>query len=435
MEPGLRANLAVRCDHLLQASLRAGRHYFGSVDPPLRDVDISVMEPTGPGRWSSRPFTHSEIDTSRLYEFESTTLHSSYEWENAKVAVQAYVDEYIIQPLSFMLPNIDAYLMQLFRAYVRKAGRLVYRKNFAEKIIKDLLCHLGSSAPDVKGLIILEGFSASRPFKLASKMEIRPISLENLTELGRTDAGAGPGLGMGEDTPRTDWWVCEVTLPNPRGTADGFNKTHDVGDLVALAFRAFKSGGLSFGLATSQIVGAFGRAPTIRGGRLNKIAPEGSDYTLNKSETSSFRTSWGKFRGVMEADNHYLQVPIRRLRSAGARAQKEDAIVDYVVGLEALLGTQEERTELGYRFRIRGSVVLARTRNDRKNYLRSLRNLYDLRSQIVHGQSVPTAQLDKAMPQAESALRSVWRWYFERYSDERNNRKGIEKIDEQLVSR
>ncbi len=62
-----------------------------------------------------------------------------------------------------------------------------------------------------------------------------------------------------------------------------------------------------------------------------------------------------------------------------------------------------------------------------------LRNLYNLRSHIVHGETVATEELDNAMPQAESALRSVWRWYFDHYPDEPNNRKGIEKIDEQLV--
>lgn len=107
--------------------------------------------------------------------------------------------------------------------------------------------------------------------------------------------------------------------------------------------------------------------------------------------------------------------------------------MDYVFGLEALLGTEDQRTELGYRFRIRGSVMLARTRNNRKKYLRLLGNLYNLRSKVVHRQTVSTEELDKAMPQAESALRSVWKWYFDHYPDEPDNRKGIEKIDEQLV--
>jgi len=136
----------------------------------------------------------------------------------------------------------------------------------------------------------------------------------------------------------------------------------------------------------------------------------------------------------MEKQHHYLQVPIRRLRMAGTRAEKEDALVDYVVGLEALLGTDDEKTEIGYRFRIRGSVLLAKRRKDRQVHIRRLRELYDLRSRIVHGRTVSKDQLDLALPAAESALRTVWRWYFTKHARRKNNRAGIEEIDKKLVS-
>ena len=385
MQPSSRANLIVSCDQLLQACVKAGRRYFGAVEVPLRDVEIAVMEPTGPGHWGGKTFIHHEIDISRLHEFETTTLHVSPEWEHVKETVQSYVDEKHIQPTGIFPANVEAYQMQLFRAYLKKVGRFVYRKNFAENIIEELLFHLDSPEPEVRGLIILEDFSADQPFKLMPNMEIRPISLEDLTELGRTDTLGGFGARRFEHIPRTDWWVCEVTFPNPRGSYIGFNKMHSVVDQLAFALRTFKSGGLSFGLGISKTVGEFGRVPGVRGGILNKIAFATSGYSLSKNETTRFRRFWQQFQGVMEADHHYLQVRIRRLRSAGTRAETEDALVDYVVGLEALLGKQEERTELGYRFRVRGSVLLARARINRKEYLGLLRDLYDLRSKIVKG--------------------------------------------------
>ena len=355
MERDLRAKLGSSCDQLLQAAIKAGRQYFESVEAPLRDVEIYVMEPLRPGNWSSKRFTHQEIDIPRLHTFESTTLRNTYEWENAKDAVQAYVDENNIQPIIMASSNIEGYyLIPLFRDYVRLAGRFVYRKRIAIKIIENLLSHLDSPAPEVRGFIILEDFSAHRPFKLGSNMEIRPIAHGELIELGRTDTFTSPGLGGGAVPPRTDWWVCEAAFPNPRGTNTGFRWVNDVGDQVAIALRAFKAGGLSFGFATSQVVGPFGHLGTSRGGRLEKISIGTVGYSLSNAETSSFRRFWNKFLTVMEAENHYLQVPIRRLRAAGTRAQKEDALVDYVVGLEALLGTTDERTELGYRFRGRG---------------------------------------------------------------------------------
>jgi hypothetical protein len=66
-------------------------------------------------------------------------------------------------------------------------------------------------------------------------------------------------------------------------------------------------------------------------------------------------------------------------------------------------------------------------------HTRFLNELYNLRSRIVHGQTVSNGELEKALPKAEDALRIVWRWYFDRYADEADNTAGIKEIGEQLV--
>jgi len=233
--------------------------------------------------------------------------------------------------------------------------------------------------------------------------------------------------------PRTDWWVCEATLPNPRGTAEGFNRMQDVSALLALALRAFKPGGLNIGTGTIQFVSVFGSSMHIKGGRLEHIAVGKLGYTLSHAEIPVFRRFWRKFKNIMGQDHHYLQLPIRRLRAAGTRSQKEDALVDYVVGLEALLGTKDEKTEMNYRFQVRGTVPLAKRRSERRHHLKLLRELYNLRSRIVHGQTISNEKLEEALPKAESALRTIWRWYFDRYADLEDNSAGIAAIDEKLV--
>jgi hypothetical protein len=208
---------------------------------------------------------------------------------------------------------------------------------------------------------------------------------------------------------------------------------NDISDLLALALRAFKQGSLRIGFGTSQVLSPFERIGRLRGGRLDQISRGGGDYSLSSAEIPAFTKFWRKFKAIMEQDHHYLQIPIRRLRAAGTRAQKEDALVDYVVGLEALLGKDDERTELSYRFRVRGSVVLSKQRNERRLYLRKLGDLYDLRSGIVHGQRISDEKLNTALPEAEAALRAVWRWYFDRYTDCSSNQPGIAEIDAELV--
>jgi hypothetical protein len=374
---------------------------------------------------------HQEIDTWRLHDFESNKLRKSSEWMNASDALKTYVDTNNIKPIGFQQDVEGLYLVPLFRLYLRTAGGFVYRRSAAERVVRELLDYLDSPAPEVRGLIVLEDFSSARAFQLEPNMQIRPISQDELIELGRTDTLIA--LRLRENMPRTDWWVCDARLPNPRGTAEGFNRMHDVCTLLALALRAFKPGGLSIGTGTIQVASAFGRMRQIRGGRLERIAVGELGYSLSYAEIPAFRQFWRKFKNIMEQDHHYLQVPIRRLRAAGTRTQREDALVDYVVGLEALLGTGDEKTEMSYRFRVRGAVLLAKHRSERRDYLRLLGELYDLRSRIVHGQTVSKEKLEEALPEAEGALRTVWRWYFDRYADREDNRAGIEGIDEKLV--
>ncbi|MBA2486658.1 MAG: hypothetical protein H0V35_11275 [Nitrospira sp.] len=137
----------------------------------------------------------------------------------------------------------------------------------------------------------------------------------------------------------------------------------------------------------------------------------------------------------MKNDTHYLQVPVRRLVTSGLRKDREDSFIDCVIGLEALLSTESERTELSYKFRVRGSVILSKRRQERKELIAMLKRLYDLRSRLVHGGRVSPNDLETSLPLAEYALRKVWRWFFDHWSNEKSNEKGVVRIDEDLCIR
>ena len=141
------------------------------------------------------------------------------EWVNASNTLETYINKHNIEPSGFTMHDVPSlYLAPLFRLYLRAARGFVYHRSIAERVIGELLNHLGSPAPEVRGLIILEDLSSPRPFQLESNVQIRPISKDELIELGRT--GTLTGQRFGQNTLRTDWWVCEVRLPNPRGTAE-----------------------------------------------------------------------------------------------------------------------------------------------------------------------------------------------------------------------
>ena len=95
----------------------------------------------------------------------------------------------------------------------------------------------------------------------------------------------------------------------------------------------------------------------------------------------------------------------------------DDAIVDYAIGLEALL-LFGIHAELGYRFALRGATVLTWERpwmqSDKAEVFSGLRDLYDVRSRIVHGRKVDRSKLAHIRSFGELALRDIWWWYYEK---------------------
>src|SRR5262249_27065941 len=161
---------------------------------------------------------------------------------------------------------------------------------------------------------------------------------DEVRQLGREDYLMSP-WGFERMWPCDDWWICEVALSNPRGTARGWNKVHEIVERILLALRCFKSGRVGVGMATSGAGEPFGRFGATRGGRLQYTAGSGEKFKLSHAEIPRFITLWKRLRRVLELPHHFLQVPARRLRLSGTRLNREDALIDYVVGLEALLGT------------------------------------------------------------------------------------------------
>jgi len=394
------------------------------------------MELITPGRHSSKDMLWRELDTIFLWNSIKPVIINKDSFKDAKSTIQEYVDTNNIQPSGLWSSGVESeYLIPLFTTYLEKKQDIVYNRRVAQKIIDMMINHLDLKDDIVKGYIILEGFQAEHQFFLEKDIQVRPIEDRELFMLGRIDPVINPGYSINEMTPRSDWWICETNFPNPKGSEEGWNRIHQIIDNLALTLRMFKPGGVSIGFGTQQLISPFGRMMFSRGGRLEKLNIGEIQYTLSSREIIKFKKYWQNMHLLFTHPQHYLQIPFRRMRWAGTRKEKEDALVDYVIGIEALLGTKDEQTELGYRFRMRGSVLLANKKSDRKYHLDNLKELYRLRSVIVHGSPVAKQMLDKYTPIAEIALRNIWNWYFKHFPTESDNRVGIESIDIELIGK
>jgi hypothetical protein len=69
---------------------------------------------------------------------------------------------------------------------------------------------------------------------------------------------------------------------------------------------------------------------------------------------------------------------------AGERLREDDRLIDYWIGLEALLSPNNEG-ELRFRVSLRLASILGKDANDRADIYRDTKASYDLRSATVHG--------------------------------------------------
>ena len=110
-----------------------------------------------------------------------------------------------------------------------------------------------------------------------------------------------------------------------------------------------------------------------------------------------------------------LTVAMRRFMLGQQRYSTEDRIIDYVIAWEAILLTinnSSSKTELSYRFGLNGSSVLAVCSliSERSEGLKMMRDLYNIRSTIVHGGDVNGDELIRTVINAEQWLRVVILW-------------------------
>ncbi len=77
----------------------------------------------------------------------------------------------------------------------------------------------------------------------------------------------------------------------------------------------------------------------------------------------------------------------------GANRNATDAVLDFAIALEALLLPYDENArhgDLSYRFRMHGAHYLADGATERRQVMRQLSNIYEVRSRLVHGARYPS---------------------------------------------
>ncbi len=125
----------------------------------------------------------------------------------------------------------------------------------------------------------------------------------------------------------------------------------------------------------------------ISGSPIDPGSSRANNYELTPVERESFEELWRTLSGPPLP--HFLDTAIRRFGYAGERRRPEDRLVDLLIFAESLFlsdtGEASERGELRYRLALRAAYFVEIDGCSRRDVFRIMRNAYDARSAVVHG--------------------------------------------------
>jgi len=106
------------------------------------------------------------------------------------------------------------------------------------------------------------------------------------------------------------------------------------------------------------------------------------EYVIYTHEEQSFIDFWNEFKEI-----EYSNFAVSRFHLADYSPYSRDRLVNYVESLEFLFVPDSSGGEISYKFRSRGTLILGRDKSpsERETIYKQLRDTYDLRSAIVHG--------------------------------------------------
>lgn len=79
------------------------------------------------------------------------------------------------------------------------------------------------------------------------------------------------------------------------------------------------------------------------------------------------------------------RVPLRRFFLANERDHVDDAFIDLLIAVEALVSTDAEKSEINYRVGQRMALLVGETLEERLQLVQVMKAAYDVRSTLVHG--------------------------------------------------
>ncbi len=370
---------------------------------PQRTQRSQWMVSTGPGGMSSKEFERETLDRRSVQLRYLNGLRSAGFHEQeclVGLLTEAGIQEKEIL-YGYLCPLVDHCLDNGEPLMSEKGKVESVLEEFASAVIDDRF-----SARSRHALSSLE--LTGGPVYLEDGVSIRPVVEEELWTFGNIDWYSTFRDPM--KMPSEDWVILEICIERGRNRVPA--PLDETCQAVAAGLRLASSGRFSiFPLGWEQRYGAGAMGRLVLDDTAPQWIGQGNQYVLDNEVADRLKRSWTSLRRLLSSQGYYLRLPAQRLVDAGSRNRPDEAIIDYSIGLEALL--TKGPGELSYRFAVRGATILGWEGGDKKALFDKLRCFYEIRSSIVHGKTVDKSKLNSASLFGETALRNIWWWYFD----------------------
>jgi hypothetical protein len=286
---------------------------------------------------------------------------------------------------SAVLRPMDAYVLALPSASVGDAS-------LAHKIATEVIRIMSTGTLTARRSIALAGIETVSDEIAVVGARIRRLSSAEMGELadfgGPKTSPIGGLRGMPRDVIATH--VMEVDTPT--------DKPNWIGELpipslyLALLLHGFDLA--STGVMATYIVPDWWPGGTSMRPFTMRSHVEGSRSLEQHHLEASSATAARLDRFRVDTPERPAEVALQRFMLGCGRQDAIEAILDFVIALEALLlpyDRDSRNADMSYRFRVHGAHYLATSPlgSERRSVFGQLRRLYDVRSRIVHGDNYP----------------------------------------------
>lgn len=307
------------------------------------------------------------------------------------------------------------FLTPMFEKYLKES-------KFDQQLLKQLYSHfekfIRSSRIRVRTYVYLDNFDSDIDrIDIEKNLSIRKVTNEEIERLLERSKGYTP-FSL-EIPPK---YIIEMRYTRKKiiggakkpPRSDPSNRIYQ----FVTALRLFKSGVVGFNEISTTPETPFFWGYSRRSGGAKTF--RGPKYVLRKEEIIQFKDFWKQISTFFPSEPRRLAIARRRFEIAYERSLPQDKLIDFMIAYEALFFKQGELGEFGHKLSTRVSKLLRKTYQERATVAKEVKEFYDKRSKIVHGEEVKLHRgfIDKVESYLRDSIKTLMEKLVEKDLDE-----------------